>query len=63
MSSIVLGSTVVDALIGAGVTDVVLSPGSRSAALALALDRADKALLRSKSSGRNQVTFAGRSAA
>lgn len=43
MSSIVLGSTVVDALIGAGVTDVVLSPGSRSAALALALDRADKA--------------------
>ncbi len=31
--------------------------------VAALIDRADKALLRSKSSGRNQVTFAGRSAA
>lgn len=43
MSSIVLGSTIVDALVGIGVTDVVLAPGSRSAALALAVDRADRA--------------------
>ena len=42
MSSIALGSTIIDALIGAGVTDVVLSPGSRSAALALAAHRADQ---------------------
>lgn len=42
MSSIELGSAVVDALIGLGVTDVVLAPGSRSAALALAVDRADR---------------------
>ncbi|MBK7821937.1 MAG: 2-succinyl-5-enolpyruvyl-6-hydroxy-3-cyclohexene-1-carboxylic-acid synthase [Tessaracoccus sp.] len=43
MSSIELGAVVVDALRGAGVTDVVLAPGSRSAALALAADRADRA--------------------
>ncbi|AQP46387.1 2-succinyl-5-enolpyruvyl-6-hydroxy-3-cyclohexene-1-carboxylic-acid synthase [Tessaracoccus aquimaris] len=43
MSSIELGSTIVDALVGLGVTDVVLAPGSRSAALALAVDRADRA--------------------
>ena len=36
MSSIALGATIVDALVGVGVTDVVLAPGSRSAALALA---------------------------
>ena len=42
MSSIELGSVVVDALVGLGVTDVVLAPGSRSAALALAVDRADR---------------------
>jgi len=42
MSSIALGSTVIDALIGVGVTDVVLAPGSRSAALALAVERADR---------------------
>jgi 2-succinyl-5-enolpyruvyl-6-hydroxy-3-cyclohexene-1-carboxylate synthase len=43
VSSIELGAVVVDALRGAGVTDVVLAPGSRSAALALAADRADGA--------------------
>lgn len=43
MSSIELGSVVLDALIGSGVTDVVLAPGSRSASLALAADRADRA--------------------
>lgn len=43
MSSIELGSVIVDALVGMGATDVVLAPGSRSAPLALALDRADKA--------------------
>ena len=43
MSSIELGAVVVDAVRGAGVTDVVLAPGSRSAALALAADRADRA--------------------
>ncbi|WGT47826.1 2-succinyl-5-enolpyruvyl-6-hydroxy-3-cyclohexene-1-carboxylic-acid synthase [Tessaracoccus lacteus] len=43
MSSIALGATIVDALIGVGVTDVVLAPGSRSAALALAVDRAARA--------------------
>ncbi len=42
MSSIELGSTILDALIGAGVTDLVLAPGSRSAALALAVERADR---------------------
>lgn len=41
MSSIDLGAAIVDALVGAGVTDVVLAPGSRSAALALAVHRAD----------------------
>lgn len=41
MSSIELGSTIIDALVGAGVSDVVLAPGSRSAALALAVHRAD----------------------
>ncbi|WP_345584344.1 2-succinyl-5-enolpyruvyl-6-hydroxy-3-cyclohexene-1-carboxylic-acid synthase [Tessaracoccus lubricantis] len=40
MSSIHLGSTIVDALVSTGVRDVVLAPGSRSAALALAVDRA-----------------------
>ena len=43
MSSIELGSVIVDALLGMGVTDIVLSPGSRSAALALAAERADRA--------------------
>ena len=43
MSSIELGAVAVDALVGMGVTDVVLSPGSRSASLALAVDRADRA--------------------
>ena len=43
MSSIELGATIVDALVGTAVRHVVLAPGSRSAALALALDRADKA--------------------
>ena len=43
MSSIELGSTIVDALISMGLRDVVLAPGSRSAALALAVDRADRA--------------------
>ncbi|MFT3887596.1 MAG: 2-succinyl-5-enolpyruvyl-6-hydroxy-3-cyclohexene-1-carboxylic-acid synthase [Arachnia sp.] len=43
MSSVSLGSAVIDALIGGGVTDVVLAPGSRSAPLALAADRADRA--------------------
>ncbi len=42
MSSIELGAVVFDALSGAGVTDVVLAPGSRSAPLALAADRADR---------------------
>lgn len=42
MSSVELGSVVLDALIGIGVTDVVLAPGSRSAALALAAERADR---------------------
>lgn len=40
MSSIELGSAIVDALIGTEVRDVVLAPGSRSAALALAVERA-----------------------
>lgn len=43
MSSIHLGSTIIDALISMGTRDVVLAPGSRSAALALAADRADRA--------------------
>ncbi len=43
MSSIQLGAVIVDALVGSGVTDVVLAPGSRSAPLALAADRADRA--------------------
>ena len=43
MSSIELGAVVIDALLGMGVTDVLLAPGSRSAALALAADRADRA--------------------
>ena len=43
MSSLELGAVAIDALIGCGVTDVVLAPGSRSAALALAVDRADRA--------------------
>ncbi|MDO5676058.1 MAG: 2-succinyl-5-enolpyruvyl-6-hydroxy-3-cyclohexene-1-carboxylic-acid synthase [Propionibacteriaceae bacterium] len=43
MSSIELGSTIIDALISMGMRDVVLAPGSRSAALALAADRADRA--------------------
>lgn len=43
MSSIELGAVAVDALVGMGVSDIVLSPGSRSAALALAVDRADRA--------------------
>lgn len=43
MSSIALASHLIDALVGVGITDVVLAPGSRSAALALAVDRADKA--------------------
>lgn len=42
MSSIELGSSVIDALVGMGVTDVVLAPGSRSASLALAVERADR---------------------
>ncbi|HRA75038.1 MAG TPA: thiamine pyrophosphate-binding protein, partial [Propionicimonas sp.] len=42
MSSVELASVVVDALLGMGVTDVVLAPGSRSAALALAAHRADR---------------------
>ncbi len=42
MSSIQLAATAVDALVGMGVTDVVLAPGSRSAALALAVERADR---------------------
>lgn len=43
MSSIHLGSTIIDTLISMGMRDVVLAPGSRSAALALAADRADRA--------------------
>ncbi|MHA7861101.1 2-succinyl-5-enolpyruvyl-6-hydroxy-3-cyclohexene-1-carboxylic-acid synthase [Tessaracoccus sp. Y36] len=43
MSSIRLGSTIVDSLLSMGVRDVVLAPGSRSAALALAVERADRA--------------------
>ena len=42
MRSVELASVVVDALLGVGVTDVVLAPGSRSAALALAAHRADR---------------------
>ena len=42
MSSIELGSTIIDALINLGMRDIVLAPGSRSAALALAADRADR---------------------
>ena len=41
MNSPLLGATIVSALIGCGVTDVVLAPGSRNAALALALHHAD----------------------
>lgn len=40
MSSIEMGAAIVDALVGVGVRDVVLAPGSRSAPLALAVDRA-----------------------
>lgn len=40
MSSIDMGSAIVDALVGTGVRHVVLAPGSRSAPLALAADRA-----------------------
>lgn len=43
MSSIELGAVVLDALLGMGVTDVVLAPGSRSAALAVAAHRAETA--------------------
>lgn len=43
MSSIRLGSTIIDTLISMGLRDVVLAPGSRSASLALAVDRADRA--------------------
>lgn len=39
--STALASTVLSALLRAGVVDVVLAPGSRSAALALALEQAD----------------------
>ncbi|WP_233557966.1 2-succinyl-5-enolpyruvyl-6-hydroxy-3-cyclohexene-1-carboxylic-acid synthase [Tessaracoccus antarcticus] len=41
MNSPLLGATIVSALVACGVTDVVLAPGSRNAALALALHRAD----------------------
>lgn len=42
MSSWLLAQVVVEQLLEAGVRDVVLSPGSRSAALAIALRRADE---------------------
>ncbi|MDO5736572.1 MAG: 2-succinyl-5-enolpyruvyl-6-hydroxy-3-cyclohexene-1-carboxylic-acid synthase [Propionibacteriaceae bacterium] len=41
MNSPLLGATIVTALTACGVTDVVLAPGSRNAALALALHHAD----------------------
>ncbi len=41
MNSPMLGATIVSALAACGVTDVVLSPGSRNAALSLALYEAD----------------------
>ncbi len=41
MNSPLLGATIVSALATCGVTDVVLSPGSRNAALSLALHEAD----------------------
>lgn len=41
MNSPLLGATIVNALAACGVTDVVLAPGSRNAALALALHHAD----------------------
>ncbi len=47
MNSPMLGATIVSALATSGVTDVVLSPGSRNAPLSLALHRADaRGLLR-----------------
>lgn len=42
MNSPLLGATIVATLTACGVTDVVLSPGSRNAALALALHEADR---------------------
>lgn len=42
MSSIELAAAAIDALIGQGVTELVLAPGARSAALALAAERADR---------------------
>ncbi len=41
MNSPLLGATIVSALVACGVQDVVLAPGSRNAALALALHHAD----------------------
>lgn len=41
MNSPLLGATIVSALMACGVTDVVLAPGSRNAALALALHQSD----------------------
>ncbi len=41
MNSPLLGATIVSALAACGVTDVVLAPGSRNAALSLALHEAD----------------------
>lgn len=43
MSSWLMATTVVRTLLAAGVSDVVLAPGSRSAALAVALEQAERA--------------------